>query len=90
MQPAVEEPKEKKVPLTTQEVKEGDVSYAERLEYYVDKVEHELENVSDSLYLKRMRKVIAADGKLQMIVNKIFLKSIENDNQPQETIETDQ
>lgn len=66
------------------------MSYAERLEYYVDKVEHELENVSDSLYLKRMRKIIAADGKLQMIVNKIFLKSIENDNQPQETIETDQ
>lgn len=90
VQPAVEEPKEKKVPQTTQEVKEGDVSYAERLEYYVDKVEHELENVSDSLYLKRMRKIIAADGKLQMIVNKIFLKSIENDNQPQETIETDQ
>ena len=90
VQPAVEEPKEKKVPLTTQEVKEGDVSYAERLEFYVDKVEHELENVSDSLYLKRMRKIIAADGKLQMIVNKIFLKSIENDNQPQEIIETDQ
>lgn len=94
--PVIAEPVGKIEPMTTQEVKEcliaesGDVSYADSLEYYVNKVERELESVSDSLYLVRVQKVIAADEKLQKIVNRIILESLESDSQPQEAINTNQ
>lgn len=93
-QPIVAEPEETIVPMTTQEVKErliaesGDVSYADSLEYYVDRVERELESVSDSLYLVRVQKVIAADEKLQKIVNRIIFESMESDSKPQEAVNT--
>ena len=39
------------------------------LDYYIDKIERELAQVDESLYIERMNKVIRADERLQRIVN---------------------
>ena len=40
------------------------------LDYYIDKIERELAQVDESLYIERMNKVIRADERLQRIVNR--------------------
>lgn len=71
--------------LTAQLLAENkETSYADSLAYYVDRIEQDLENVSDSIYLSRVQKVIAADEKLQKIVNRIILESMESESKPQE------
>ncbi len=53
------------------------------LDYYIDKIESELAQVSDSLYIERMNKVIQADERLQRIVNQYIIQRITEDERPQ-------
>lgn len=53
------------------------------LQYYIDKIERELAQVDESLYIDRMNKVIRADERLQRIVNSYILHSLDEDGRPQ-------
>lgn len=53
------------------------------LDYYIDKIERELAQVSDSLYIERMNKVIQADQRLQRIVNSYILHTLDKEGRPQ-------
>ena len=58
-------------------------SKVDSLDYYIDKIEGELAQVSDSLYIERMNKVIQADQRLQRIVNQYIIQCISSDDKPQ-------
>lgn len=60
------------------------VSHVDSLEYYIDKIEQELAQVDESLYIERINKVIQADERLQRIVDQYILQRISDDDKPQE------
>ena len=49
------------------------------LDYYIDKIERELAQVDESLYIERMNKVIRADERLQRIVNSYILHTLDKE-----------
>ena len=53
------------------------------LDYYIDKIERELAQVDESLYIERMNKVIRADERLQRIVNSYILHTFDKEGRPQ-------
>ena len=53
------------------------------LDYYIDKIERELAQVDESLYIERMNKVIRADERLQRIVNSYILHTLDKEGPPQ-------
>ena len=53
------------------------------LDYYIDKIERELAQVDESLYIERMNKVIRADERLQRMVNSYILHTLEKEGRPQ-------
>ena len=53
------------------------------LDYYIDKIERELTQVDESLYIERMNKVIRADERLQRIVNSHILHTLDKEGRPQ-------
>ena len=53
------------------------------LDYYIDKIERELTQVDESLYIERMNKVIQADERLQRIVNSYILHTLDKEGRPQ-------
>ena len=53
------------------------------LDYYIDKIERELAQVDESLYIERMNKVIRADERLQRMVNSYILHTLDNEGRPQ-------
>jgi hypothetical protein len=53
------------------------------LDYYIDKIERELAQVDESLYIERMNKVIQADERLQRIVNSYILHTLDKEGRPQ-------
>jgi len=63
-------------------------SDADSLEYYISKIERELGQVDDSLYIERIQRVLHADERLQRIVNNYILYELHRDVQPHEAINT--
>jgi hypothetical protein len=53
------------------------------LDYYIDKIERELAQVDESLYIERMNKVIRADERLQRMVNSYILHTLDKEGRPQ-------
>ena len=49
----------------------------------IDKIERELAQVDESLYIERMNKVIRADERLQRIVNSYILHTLDKEGRPQ-------
>ena len=58
------------------------------LDYYIAKIERELTQVDESLYIERMQKLIHADERLQRIVNNYLLHQLDKDGRPMEAINT--
>ena len=58
------------------------------LDYYIAKIERELTQVDESLYIERMQKLIHADERLQRIVNSYLLHQLDKDGRPMEAINT--
>ena len=54
------------------------------LDYYIDKIERELAQVDESLYIERMNKVIRADERLQRMVNSYILANMYNEKSEQD------
>ena len=57
-------------------------SSADSLDYYINKIERELAQVDDSLYIERIHRVMHADERLQRIVNNYILNELHKDAQP--------
>ena len=63
-------------------------SATDSLDYYIAKIERELTQVDESLYIERMQKLIHADERLQRIVNNYLLHQLDKDGRPIEAINT--
>ncbi|MBR4921454.1 MAG: hypothetical protein IKZ62_09090 [Prevotella sp.] len=61
-------------------------SATDSLDYYINKIEHELAQVDDSLYIERIHRVIHADERLQRIVNNYILNELHKDVRPHQAI----
>ena len=59
------------------------VSTTDSLDYYIEKIERELAQVDESLYIEKMNKVIRADERLQRIVNSYILHTLDKEGRPQ-------
>ena len=55
---------------------------ADSLDYYINKIERELAEVDESLYIERMQRVIQADERLQRLVNTYIVRALNKENQP--------
>ncbi len=60
-----------------------DLSNTDSLDYYIDKIERELAQVDESLYIEKMNKVIRADERLQRMVNSYILHTLDKEGRPQ-------
>ena len=77
--------------LVTQQIEQKDSSLKAEIkepkimivDYYIDKIERELAQVDESLYIERMNKVIRADERLQRIVNSYILHTLDKEGRPQ-------
>lgn len=58
------------------------------LDYYIAKIERELTQVDESLYIERLQRLIHADERLQRIVNNYLLHQLDKDGRPIEAINT--
>ena len=59
------------------------ISTTDSLDYYIDKIERELAQVDESLYIERMNKVIRADERLQRMVSSYILHHLDEEGRPQ-------
>lgn len=73
------------LPKATSKVQQtsSGMSSTDSLEYYIDKIERELAQVDESLYIERMNKVIRADERLQRIVDSYILHTLDKEGRPQ-------
>ena len=63
---------------------EDSASTADSLDYYINKIERELDLIEDSLYIERIHQVMHADERLQRIVNNYILNELHKDVQSHE------
>lgn len=62
------------------------VSTADSLQYYIARLERELEQVSDSDYSSKAEEIIRADARMQRLVQRIMMGTIEKEGQPAEAM----
>jgi hypothetical protein len=55
------------------------VTATDSLDYYINKIERELAQMDDSLYIERIHRVMHADERLQRIVNNYILNELHKD-----------
>jgi uncharacterized protein YciW len=60
------------------------------LQYYIARLEHELEDVSDSSYSTKAEQVIKADARLQRLVQRIMMGELTKGEQPEEARNTNE
>ena len=58
------------------------ISDVDSLDYYINKIERELAQMDDSLYIEHIHRVMHADERLQRIVNNYILNELHKDAQP--------
>jgi hypothetical protein len=61
-------------------------STIDSLQYYIARLEHELENVSDSTYTAKAEQVIRADARLQKLVQRIMIGELTKDDVQEEAM----
>ena len=59
-------------------------SNTDSLQYYIARLEKELENVNESTYAAKAEEVLRADARLQKLVQRIMIGELTQDNQPKE------
>ena len=60
------------------------------LQYYIARLEKELENVNESTYTTKADEVLRADARLQKLVQRIMIGELTKDNVPAEALNTNQ
>ena len=66
-------------------VQQNTATATDSLDYYINKIERELAQVDDSLYIERIHRVMHADERLQRIVNSYILNELQRDGKSSET-----
>ena len=85
-QKEVQQPASKKV--KTKSVKRRQASTTDSLQYYIARLEKELENVNESTYTAKAEEVLRADARLQKLVQRIMMGELTKDNMPAEALNT--
>ena len=86
LQKEVQQPASKKV--KTKSVKRRQASTTDSLQYYIARLEKELENVNESTYTAKAEEVLRADARLQKLVQRIMMGELTKDNMPAEALNT--
>lgn len=81
-------PKQKRSHTIKHQQVSKQVSTIDSLQYYIVRLEHELENVSDSTYTAKAEQVIRADARLQKLVQRIMIGELTKNNVPAEALNT--
>ncbi|MBQ9186405.1 MAG: hypothetical protein IJ144_01110 [Prevotella sp.] len=63
---------------------------ADSLQYYIARLEHELEQVTDSNYTAKAEQIIRADARLQRLVQRIMIGEIQRSDMPVEAMNRDE
>jgi len=71
-------------------VKRRQTSVTDSLNYYIARLEKELENVNESTYTTKTEEVLRADARLQKLVQRIMIGELTKDNVPAEALNTNQ
>jgi hypothetical protein len=66
------------------------VSTTDSLQYYIARLEKELENVNESTYTAKAEEVLRADARLQKLVQRIMMGELTKDDVPAEAMNTNQ
>ena len=69
-------------------VKRRQTSITDSLNYYIARLEKELENVNESTYTTKADEVLRADARLQKLVQRIMIGELTKDNVPAEALNT--
>ena len=69
-------------------VKRRQISATDSLNYYIARLEKELENVNESTYHTKAEEVLRADARLQKLVQRIMIGELTKDNVPAEALNT--
>ena len=69
-------------------VKSHQTSATDSLNYYIARLEKELENVNESTYNTKAEEVLRADARLQKLVQHIMIGELTKDNLPAEALNT--
>ena len=69
-------------------VKRRQTSATDSLNYYIARLEKELENVNESTYNTKAEEVLRADARLQKLVQHIMIGELTKDNVPAEALNT--
>ena len=67
-------------------VKRRQISTTDSLNYYIARLEKELENVNESTYTTKADEVLRADARLQKLVQRIMIGELTKDNVPAEAM----
>ena len=67
-------------------VKRRQISATDSLNYYIARLEKELENVNESTYTTKADEVLRADARLQKLVQRIMIGELTKDNVPAEAM----
>ena len=70
--------------------KRRQTSVTDSLNYYIARLEKELENVNESTYTTKADEVLRADARLQKLVQRIMIGELTKDNVPAEALNTNQ
>lgn len=62
---------------------------ADSMTILVERMEHDLDNLSDSVYLAHVEQIIKADERFQKLMNKILINNITRQDRPAEAHNTD-
>jgi uncharacterized membrane protein YvbJ len=71
-------------------VKRRQTSVTDSLNYYIARLEKELENINESTYTTKADEVLRADARLQKLVQRIMIGELTKDNVPAEALNTNQ
>lgn len=71
-------------------VRHRQASTIDSLQYYIARLEKELENVNESTYTAKAEEVLRADARLQRLVQRIMIGELTKDNVPTEALNTNQ
>ena len=69
-------------------VKRRQTSVTDSLNYYIARLEKELENVNESTYTTKADEVLRADARLQKLVQRIMIGELTKDDVPAEALNT--
>lgn len=61
---------------------------ADSLNFYLTKIEKEMENIEDSLYMEGIAHLMEVDARLQRVVNRLVGKQVETAMQSKASVDT--